>query len=246
MNLSKRMEAVVSFAPQQSFGIADIGCDHAYVSIALVERGYTTKVIAMDVRPGPLEIAKKNVMTSGLHNVIELRLSDGLENLVPGEVDTIIIAGMGGLLIKEILEKGIYRFENCKPMLILQPQSEVSSVRSYLFQLGYVILDEKMVIDEGKFYNVMKAGPVSADFPAFEYDVVELEYGKWNLQHKSPVFIQYLRKEQNTLNKILTAIASNGDDAMEKTASDKTKTRYREIKQRIEQNQEALRRCKEV
>ena len=108
--LSKRMEAVVNMVSPQSLVvpekkcIADIGCDHAYVSIALMERGLADKVIAMDVRKGPLEIAAKNVAEYGMENNIELRLSDGMERLKPGEADAIIIAGMGGLLMCSILE----------------------------------------------------------------------------------------------------------------------------------------------
>lgn len=245
MNLSKRMEAVVSFVPQKSFGIADVGCDHAYVSIALVERGIASKVIAMDVRQGPLEIAKKNVKESGLQNEIELRLSDGLEKLVPGEVDTIIIAGMGGLLMKGILERGRHMFVHPMPTLILQPQSDISVVRSYLLERGYTIEDENMLIDEGKFYTVIKAKPVLLDNPVTVYDAVELEYGKCNLEHKSPVFIQYLQKEQNTLEKIFVSITSKTKN-QEEDLLDKTMIRYKEIKQKIEQNREACRRCKEV
>ena len=103
LSLSKRMEAVVNMVSPQSFAIADIGCDHAYVSIALRQRRMAQKVIAMDVRKGPLAIAKNNVMQYGLEDTITLRLSDGLEQLQPNEVGTIIIAGMGGLLMMRIL-----------------------------------------------------------------------------------------------------------------------------------------------
>ena len=91
MILSNRMEAVVNMVSPQSFVIADIGCDHAYVSITLVERKLAQKVIAMDVRKGPLEIAKKNVTAYAMTDEIELRLSDGLDKILPGEADVIVI-----------------------------------------------------------------------------------------------------------------------------------------------------------
>ena len=161
MILSNRMEAVVNMVSPQSFVIADIGCDHAYVSIALVERKLAQKVIAMDVRKGPLEIAKKNVTAYAMTDEIELRLSDGLDKILPGEADVIVIAGMGGLLIRDILERGkkILDVDGKRPELILQPQSDLAEVRIFLQENAYDIQQEKMLIEEGKYYTIIKAVP---------------------------------------------------------------------------------------
>lgn len=135
--------------------VADIGCDHGYVSIYLVESGIASRAIAMDVRKGPLSGALNNIHDFGFSDHIKTRLSDGLKALEPGEADAIIIAGMGGKLMMRILEEG-------DPVAlgvhfgVLQPQSDLGEFRKYLRDKGYVILDEKIVFDDGKYYFPMK------------------------------------------------------------------------------------------
>ena len=135
--------------------VADIGCDHGYVSIYLVESGIACRAIAMDVRKGPLSGALNNIHDFGLSDYIKTRLSDGLKALEPGEADAIIIAGMGGKLMMRILEEG-------DPVAlgvcygVLQPQSDLDEFRKYLRDKGYVILDEKVILDDGKYYFPMK------------------------------------------------------------------------------------------
>ena len=106
ITLSKRMQAN---ADMVSLGgtVADIGCDHGYLSIYLLESGKKDRAIAMDVRSGPLSSAEDNVKNAGLSDKVRLRLSDGLEKLGLGEADTVVIAGMGGPLMEEILQKGV-------------------------------------------------------------------------------------------------------------------------------------------
>ena len=136
--------------------VADVGCDHAHTGIWLIKNGIASKVIAMDVRKGPLEKATENLKIYGLCGVIETRLSNGLESLQEGEADSIIIAGMGGTLTVEILKNGIRKAAAARE-LILQPQSDIGLVRRFLRENGFVITDEKMCIEDGKFYNSMRA-----------------------------------------------------------------------------------------
>lgn len=199
--LSNRMEAVVNLVSPQSFVVADVGCDHAYVSIALVKRGLAQRVIAMDVKQGPLAIAKNNICGQGLDGKIELRLGDGIAKLLPGEADVIVIAGMGGLLIKRILENGksVLKFEKKRPCLILQPQSDIDKVRIFLLQHAYHIVQEKMLLEDGKFYTIIKALPGAEQSV---YDAVETVYGRWNLENRDSTLFQYLQKEWEVLCKI--------------------------------------------
>lgn len=239
--LSKRMEAVVNMVSPRSFTIADIGCDHAYVSIALVKREIARKVVAMDVRKGPLAIAKKNVASYGLEEEIELRLSDGLCKLAKGEADTIIIAGMGGLLVQGILENGreILEWEEKRPTLILQPQSDLHEVRIFLQTHAYHIVQEKMLVDEGKYYTVIKAEP---GLEELEYTEEELQYGRYNLEQKDAVLYAYLKQEKNVLQDILKKLEEVTDCA-KKTGNvipDKTVKRLDSIKKEIELNSKAL------
>lgn len=244
MNLSKRMETVVSMILPQSNVIADIGCDHAYVSIALVERKLASKVIAMDVRKGPLEIAKRNIQNAGLHNVIDVRLSDGMDALQVAEADTIIIAGMGGLLITGILERGSAMFVDKEkaPVLILQPQSELDKVRRYLYQHGYRICEEKMLIEDNKFYTVMRAQPVGEDDKSEEPEEADYAYGRYNLEHQNPVLFEFLKKEQILLSDISKQLLHQIEICreQEKKLPDKTKNRYKEIQKQIVINEQGL------
>ena len=239
--LSKRMEAVVNMVSPRSFAIADIGCDHAYVSIALIARGIAGKVVAMDVRKGPLAIAKKNVASYGMEGKIELRLSDGLCKLSKGEADVIIIAGMGGLLIQSILENGkeILEWEEKRPTLILQPQSDISAVRIFLQEHAYHIVQEKMLVEEGKYYTVIKAEP---DLEQQGYNETELQYGRYNLEQQDTVLHTYLEQEKKVLEDILKKLTSITDSAKKtgENLSDKTIKRLESVKKEIALNEEAL------
>ena len=111
VKLSKRLERIASFV-QPGSRVADIGTDHGYVPIWLVQKGVCPSALAMDVRKGPLERAEEHVEEVGLSGKIELRLSDGLAKLKAGEADTVVIAGMGGKLTCRILEQGRHVWEN--------------------------------------------------------------------------------------------------------------------------------------
>lgn len=257
VNLSKRMEAVVNMVSPQSFAIADVGCDHAYVSIALVQRQKASKVIAMDVRTGPLDIARKNVTEAGCSDVIDIRLGDGLERLEPGEVDEIVIAGMGGLLMKGILERGIHilNYEKKKPVLILQPQSDLREVRMFLQENAYHIVCEAMLVEEGKYYTVMKAEPmevllnteergdvesvVSVEGP---YSEEEYIYGRYNLVNRSMVLLEYLQKEQKVLQEILSKVEESIRETLDagEEVAESTRGRLDSVKKEIEINERAL------
>ena len=142
--------------------IADIGCDHAHTSIWLIKNGVASSALAMDVRTGPLEKARENIRMYGLEDRIELRLSNGLQELHENEAESIIIAGMGGMLTVQILTEGLSKAVAAKE-LILQPQSDIGLVRSFLRKNGFCIVREKMCREYGKFYNSMKAVPKDSD-----------------------------------------------------------------------------------
>lgn len=197
MELSKRMEAVAAMVSKGN-RIADIGTDHGYVPIALVKRGRIPNAIAMDVKVGPLTKAKNHIAESKLDKVIITRLSNGLENLKQGEVDTIIIAGMGGALICNILEEGRFVLTSIKE-LVLQPQSEIYKVRWQLHKLGWKIVEEEMLIEESKYYTVIKAQKGMERY-ARECDYL---YGQVLLKKKHLVLFTWLQKESKTCEELL-------------------------------------------
>lgn len=180
--LSKRMKAIADMVRERS--AADIGCDHAFVSVYLVEKGICDRVVAMDLRKGPLSIATKNVSARGLESVIDTRLSDGFEALKQGEAECAIIAGMGGLLMIDILKRG-HVHTDAGIALVLQPQSDIDMVREYILSIGYRIDAESMVADEGKRYTVIRAikgGCISLDKVQLMFGPCLLEAGDEELK----------------------------------------------------------------
>lgn len=210
--LSKRLQALVSLAEKGNIA-ADIGCDHGYVSIWLVKNGIFSKVIAMDVKSGPLAAAEKNVRLYGAGDRIELRQSDGLAGILPGEADTVFCAGMGGALICRILVNDL---EKVKAMsqIILQPQSEIHLVRRFLREHDFIITEEDMVKEDGKYYPMFRAvykeesenravktadpserGPEQEEIPEYIQDTYDY-YGMHLLKEKHPVLHEWLIHEQ--------------------------------------------------
>jgi len=226
MELSKRLQTVAD-AIQGQGAIADIGTDHAYIPIYLILSGKTEHAIAMDVRKGPLLRAKENIQAYQLENKIEIRLSDGLEKLDDAEVDTIVIAGMGGALMARILSDGAHAL-GIKKELILQPQSELYKVRRQLHKMGYQIIEEKMLIDEGKFYTVIRA--IDGD-EVYEREV-EYDYGKYLLEEKNEILLQFLQKEVISCEKI--------EENLRCHHTESAKRRLEELKREKQKLKEAL------
>lgn len=157
MELSKRLQTVANAVTPGS-RVADVGTDHGYVPIYLVERGLCSGAIAMDVNEGPLARAEEHIRAEGLSDRIQTRKSDGLVALAPEETDAVVIAGMGGALMCRILQDATAFLEAGRE-LILQPQSEWFKVRRLLSASGYRIIQEWFLEEEGKYYVVIKAGP---------------------------------------------------------------------------------------
>lgn len=132
--------------------IADIGTDHAHIPIYLALNKKITHAIAADLREGPIENAKQNIKFYGLENIIETRLSDGLENISENEADEILIAGIGGNIIINILEK--IHWKNKR--FIIQPMKYEKRLRTYMAKTGYPLLSERAVICSKKVYTVME------------------------------------------------------------------------------------------
>lgn len=231
MELSDRLQAVANMVTPGN-KVADVGCDHAYISIYLVKNKISDKVIAMDVNKGPLAKARENISRHAFEDKIETRLSDGLEKLSANEIDTIIIAGMGGGLTCKILEEGIDKLVGVKE-LILQPQSELDLVRKLLERLNYNIITEKMLIDDGKYYVVMRAVYVKDksgelnQVNEYNEDIEEAHYlyGKYLLVNKDPVLHQFLLQQKEVL--------SNIKDKLIHTHTINAKNRLEEVKREI-------------
>lgn len=160
MELSRRLQAVAAMVTA-GYTLADIGTDHAYIPIYLVEHQIVPRAMAMDINEGPLDRARAHVEEHGLTGQIALRLSDGMKELRPGEAQSAVIAGMGGTLMIRILQDSKEMVESLREC-ILQPQSEIAKVRAFLLQEGFLFIQEDMVEEDGKFYPMMKVVPRTA------------------------------------------------------------------------------------
>jgi len=207
MELSKRLMTVAGGVTKGN-RLADIGTDHGYIPIYLVREGICPSAIAMDVNQGPLDRADAHIREYGLSDKIETRLSNGLEKLDFSEADSVVIAGMGGALMTDILTKGIHMVKAGKEF-ILQPQSEIFKVRHFLHENGYAIVDEQIVKEEGKYYFIIKALPGQQHYEEeFLY-----EYGEILLREKTPLMMEYLERELNKYHKIMESLSGNASEA---------------------------------
>lgn len=228
MELSKRLQAVADLV-SDGLVVADVGTDHGYIPIYLIETKKTPKAFAMDVNKGPLLRAEEHIREHGLHDLIETRLSDGVSALQPGECECVVIAGMGGALTVKILEEGKEVFRNLKEF-VLQPQSELQKVREYLCQNAYCIVEENMVLDDGKYYPMFRV----VNEPSPEYHSVELRYGKLLLEQKNAILKAFLEKEKAGKEMIFANLQKNDGEHIE--------VRKKEIQEELEGIKYALQR----
>ena len=237
IKLSKRLERIASFVPAGS-RVADVGTDHGYVPVWLTESGRCPSAIAMDVRKGPLERAAAHVRERGLEKKIDLRLSDGLKALMPGEADAIVIAGMGGELICRILDEGRHVWETWaegRERFILSPQSEPESVRRFLEENGFALLREAMVQDAGKYYVILEAARGRMKLRG----EAEYVYGPLLIRQKDPVLAEYLKKEKAAVSQILSSLRRTAEEKGHTSGSDRREERIRELEGQLLMIEEA-------
>ena len=198
MELSKRLQAVANLI-SNGLRVADVGTDHGYIPIYLIKTGKSPNVIAMDVNKGPILRAKEHVEVYGLQKQIDTRLSDGVRALNEGEVECVVVAGMGGALTIKILEEGESVFRYLKEF-VLQPQTEISRVRQFLTENNFRIVAEDMVFEDGKFYPMMRVVNGQSE----NYDLAQLRFGKLLLEQKHSVLRLFLNKEAKKREQIIS------------------------------------------
>lgn len=196
MKISKRLQAISNFIEDNS-NIIDVGCDHALLDIYLFRNKKNVNLIASDVKAGPLEQARRNIEKYGCN--IKVKQGFGISTSEE-ETDTIVIAGMGGDTIIDILEKDKDKLKNVNQM-ILSPQSEWKKVRSVVTSLEFYIADEKILEENHKYYVIIKFVKGKRN-----YSKKELEFGPILLEKKEDTFIQFyqslLKDKKQVLKKI--------------------------------------------
>lgn len=228
MQLSERLLAVAGLVTP-GLRLADVGTDHGYIPLWLTEQGVIPGAIALDINRGPLERARENIKRHGLEEKIETRLSDGVAALRPGEAESVVIAGMGGSLVIKILEEGTEVLRTVKE-LVLQPQSDIDRVRRYLYESGYQITKEKMILEDGKYYPMMYAVHGIAE----KLSDIEYLYGPCLLKNRDACLKTCLEKEKGTFRRVKEELAKSGTPRAEE--------RMKEIEEKLEQ----LKRAEEM
>lgn len=197
--ITPRIETICKLcAPYKS--VADIGCDHAYMSIHLARSG--KKVIASDISIGPLKKAKENIERFGLQKNIELRLCNGLSGYKEKETDAIIIAGMGGNVISQILQDEKKIAQTAKT-LFLQPMTSSEVLRKYLYENGFSIKNEYLVAEDRRIYTIMEV--VCADtlyFTELECYISKAISDKIHI----PIYFEYIKNRHYEFTKVLSQI----------------------------------------
>lgn len=219
--LNPRLLKIARLLPKSHI-VADIGTDHAYIPVWAILNGVSEAAVASDINKGPLDRAAQNVSAFGLSGKISLRLGAGLSTLSVGEADTIVIAGMGGILISNILSDAKDTISSAKT-LILQPMTAAKELREYLLQNGFCIKEEHLVAEEEKIYNIFI---VSVGVPVREYSERELILGK-DLGKTSPELFD--RHKQSILKKY-----KKRAEGLKKSGREENKTVLNEIERLLE------------
>jgi len=223
ISLSDRLSMVSSLLGNANV-IADVGCDHGYLPIYLLESGTYTRAIAMDVNEGPLCKARENIRLHNLSERIDIRLSDGVSKLNVSEADSISICGMGGNVMMHIFDCGETVLKST-PVIVIQPQSEYALLRKYLLENGYVFDDEDIVLEDGKYYFAWKlhydkdvsnkpdrpAGTTTCDSDnaVLDYPDVKFCYSPFLYERGDKVYKDYLDSYYRSLNQSIQNIQSN-------------------------------------
>lgn len=221
MNIGARLEAVGSLVLPDSI-LADIGTDHAYLPVYLLQKGKITSAIAGDIAQGPCKAAENTVAMYNMKHKVQVRLGSGLSVLVPNEVQCISIAGMGGSTMVEILSADI-EVAKAAERLVLQPQTGAAGLRKWLLSNGWELVDETLVWENKRLYEIIAAEKVEKSQK--RYSQAELEIGPRLLENRHPLLKDQFTKQLDSYYKQL--------GFMEKSANAVTTDKYLQLKKMV-------------
>lgn len=214
MKLTERLQAIADFVEKGST-TADIGTDHGYLAAYLVKNNISKHVIATDVNEKPLNKARQCITEYELKDKIETRLGSGLEAINEGEVDTVIIAGMGGHLIADILDFSKSTADSIDTF-ILQPMTGEEELREYLYNNNYTIVSEKLAKEGKRFYHILKVKHGQSILK----DDIFLEIGEKLLEEKDTLLGELLEMKMQKIDKIMENLVMQETENSKKTYSD--------------------------
>ena len=212
MELSKRLNWILEKVDKCET-IIDVGTDHGYIPIKLIKDNIASRVIASDINKEPLEKARINASLDGVIEKVDLRLGGGLKTLKSKEVQGIIIAGMGGNLIRDILEADLDKVKDVD-YLVLQPAQNPEVLREYLYTHEYEIIDEDICLDEGKYYELFKVKYKKNNIT--KLDDVFYEISPVMLKKRTETLKSYIEDKVEKNNKILNFINDDTEHAKER------------------------------
>ncbi len=243
IKISKRLTTIAEHIESGS-RVADIGSDHALLPVYLVQSGIAVKVVAGEVNAGPLRAAKRQVESAGLASCIDVRSGNGLQVIAPYEADTVTIAGMGGSLIRDILEAGREQLSGVK-RLVLQPNVGEDSVRYWLADNGWFLSAERIVEEDGLTYEILIADRVdnAEEKNRVLYEqrtiagrslstAVLFRLGPYLIQESSDIYLAKWRSELAKRKSIVKQIAQ--------ASSPEAQARMQKLQQEINELEEAL------
>lgn len=213
LNISKRLKALAEFVLPGSI-IADIGTDHGYLPVYLILQGISPRAVAGDINAGPLEAARNNVTQYQVADRVALRLGNGLQVVKPGEVDTIIIAGMGGGTIRDILQAALAVATQAK-RLILQPMADEQDLRQFLVTQGWRLVDEELLLEDNRLYSIIVAERGQEEIS----DPLLLEIGPRLWEKKHPLLPEHLLRLQQKYQRVLTGLSKSSQPAVQEKAT---------------------------
>jgi tRNA (adenine22-N1)-methyltransferase len=212
MDKSKRIEFIVSNLEKVTT-LADIGTDHGYVPLLALKNELCEKAIACDINKDPLAKGKLNAILEGIDDKIEFRLGNGFEPLKVNEVEEVVIAGMGGNLIRDIIEKDLNKVASCN-YLVLIPAQNPEVLREYLYKNNFEIIKENLCFDEGIYYELFKVR--KAEGNVTELDSIYYEISPMLLRSKHPLMKDYIDYKIDEYNRILGFIKDGSESAIKR------------------------------
>ncbi|MEH7461295.1 tRNA (adenine(22)-N(1))-methyltransferase TrmK [Bacillus thuringiensis] len=231
VKLSKRLEEVVLEIPAGST-VADIGSDHAYLPCYTILHHIAVQAVAGEVVEGPFRSAQATVAECGLQDKVSVRKGNGLEVIAPGEVDVITIAGMGGALIRDILENGKEKLKGVT-RLILQPNIAAHHIREWFIENGWELIKEKIVKEDGKIYEILVGEQGDVLAPYNEKKEEALFMGPFLMKEKNEVFVEKWESERKNFENICKQLERA-------TETEETKEKRAEVLEKIRMIEEVL------
>ena len=213
--LDGRLSCAASFVRQGSV-VCDVGTDHAYLPVNLIQRGIVKRAVACDINEGPLDRARKSAAKFGVTDRIRFVLADGLDGVEPEKdgVNDIVVCGMGGELIARIVDASAYT-RNPDVRLILQPMTCAPELRQYLWDNGFCIMEERLCEAAGKIYTCMH---VRYDGETRAYSPAELILGRYHIENRAPLFDEYAKTAIRRMQTQIAGMKKGGLDTAKEEA----------------------------